>query len=370
MAGIYDERILGAKQQAETARKLREGIVSPEGQMVSGHYVAPSWTQYLSNALRQGMYGRQEREAMQQAYQMEQQKAAEIAAISKQLGPQAQSTISDVGPQQPTRMPTEQERMAAILRGVAVAPEQFTPQLQTEQWQQGMQDRQQAREEALQAKKDQLAAAAQQRQAQMEFQAQQAQLAREQNFANQQAMARLGASLRPAPQEKLIAVIGKDGNPVMVPQSQAVGMTPFNAQTMKGEGTAQQRAADALESNALLDQVDKIGSIATGSGLGRLYDQAAGFIGQTTEGANAAASMKVLGASLTAKVPKMSGPQSDKDVAMYKEAAGNIADPNVPWPQKQAAIATIREINNRQIQYAKGGTTPKPPAQDDPLGLR
>ena len=54
---------------------------------------------------------------------------------------------------------------------------------------------------------------------------------------------------------------------------------------------------------------------------------------------------------ITAKVPKMSGPQSDKDVAMYKEAAGNIGNPMVPWELKKAAIATIREINNRQLSY-------------------
>ena len=73
MAGIYDERILGAKQQAETARKLREGITSPQGQMVSGWYVAPSMTQYLANALKG--YG---------AYKGEQKAQSEYESAQKQ----------------------------------------------------------------------------------------------------------------------------------------------------------------------------------------------------------------------------------------------------------------------------------------------
>lgn len=117
----------------------------------------------------------------------------------------------------------------------------------------------------------------------------------------------------------------------------------------------QQIIADAKESNALLDQVEQVGSKATGSLAGSARDIAAGAVGISTEGAKNAAKMKVLGASLTAKVPKMSGPQSDKDVAMYKEAAGNVADPNVPWEVKKAAIETIREINNRQLGYQKQG---------------
>jgi hypothetical protein len=154
---------------------------------------------------------------------------------------------------------------------------------------------------------------------------------------------------KPKQDNTLVAVIGPDGQtPILVQRSQAAGMTPAGG---KGAASPTQHIADAKESNALLDQVEKVGDLATGSGLGKMRDISAGFFGQSTEGANNAAKLKVLGASLTAKVPKMSGPQSDKDVAMYKEAAGSIADPSIPWAQKKAAIATIREINNRQLSY-------------------
>jgi hypothetical protein len=46
-------------------------------------------------------------------------------------------------------------------------------------------------------------------------------------------------------------------------------------------------------------------------------------------------------------MPKMSGPQSDKDVAMYRQMAGQIGDPTVPVADKRAAIETIKEIAAR-----------------------
>ena len=59
----------------------------------------------------------------------------------------------------------------------------------------------------------------------------------------------------------------------------------------------------------------------------------------------------------------MEGPQSDKDVALYKEMAGRIGDPNVPTSQKRAAVETIRELNSRyaNVEYVPGGSTPPSP---------
>jgi len=164
----------------------------------------------------------------------------------------------------------------------------------------------------------------------------------------------------------LVQVQLPSGETVYQPRSTAAGMKPPEKAGAAGKITPQSIVKDAQESNALLLQAEKVGKDATGSGLGTARDVTAGFFGVSTEGAQSAAKMKVLGASLTAKVPKMSGPQSDKDVAMYKEAAGNIADPNTPWETKQAAIETIREINNRQIGYASEGLAEQTTMQPTP----
>jgi hypothetical protein len=100
-----------------------------------------------------------------------------------------------------------------------------------------------------------------QRKADAESRAEQAQLAREQSFAQQKQMAQLAASLRPAPQphaDPLVQTMGDNGQPVYTPSSQAVGKQPFNAQTLKQEQAAiakdQQKNQAELSSQQVLDQ--------------------------------------------------------------------------------------------------------------------
>lgn len=176
MAGIYDERIIGAKQQAETARKLREGITSPQGQMVSGWYVPPSITQYMANALKSYGAGKEEQTAQSEYERMQKQKETETANILRQLEPQASvqvspemanaaygqgdinSVMANPTPQtQTTYQPVdERTRMAALLRGAAVNPEAFQPQMQMAQWDIGRQDKRETAQQATDLKREQM----------------------------------------------------------------------------------------------------------------------------------------------------------------------------------------------------------------------
>lgn len=64
MATDYEREILGAEQQRRTAEALRRQAIQPlQGNMVSGWYVAPSWTQYLAQALAGYNAGQKERAA-------------------------------------------------------------------------------------------------------------------------------------------------------------------------------------------------------------------------------------------------------------------------------------------------------------------
>jgi hypothetical protein len=91
---------------------------------------------------------------------------------------------------------------------------------------------------------------------------------------------------------------------------------------------------------------------STGSGAGRLADVGAGFFGGATEGAIATAKLKPIADMVLKMVPRFEGPQSDKDTASYKEAAGQLADPTVPNKiRKEAAIEIIRLMKNRKNQF-------------------
>lgn len=97
---------------------------------------------------------------------------------------------------------------------------------------------------------------------------------------------------------------------------------------------------------------------STGSYGGAALDLANRVIGKSTSGANNAAKLKVLEAKLVQAMPKMSGPQSDRDVQLYREAAGLIGDPTLPNSQKMAAMATLREIT---ANYGGTLAPPEPP---------
>lgn len=144
----------------------------------------------------------------------------------------------------------------------------------------------------------------------------------------------------------------KDGMWVMPP----VGMKPGQA-VHAVQPVAQKEAVEALQ---LIDQAEKIIPKATGSGIGAGVDAAGRLLGYSTEGDQAIGQLQALEGALVAKMPKMSGPQSDKDVLLYKQMAGVIGDPMIPADRKMAALSQIKEIQRR---YAGDAAPAKPQSQ-------
>jgi hypothetical protein len=114
---------------------------------------------------------------------------------------------------------------------------------------------------------------------------------------------------------------------------------------------------DAKEALQLIETAKKIIPQSTGSYAGAGVDQMARFFGSSTTGDTAAAQLKALEGSLVSKMPKMSGPQSDKDVALYKQMAGEIGDPTIPQSRKLAALQVIEQIQQRN----SGASAPAAP---------
>ena len=125
-------------------------------------------------------------------------------------------------------------------------------------------------------------------------------------------------------------------------------------------------STDAL---SIVDEARSLIPQATGSYVGLGADMVAQAVGSATDGAKAAAKLKVLQANLMLKQPRMEGPQSDKDVMLYREAAGQIGDPTVPADIKLAALDTIQTLHEKYV--GKPVTPPwlKQPQSGQP-GLR
>ncbi len=118
-------------------------------------------------------------------------------------------------------------------------------------------------------------------------------------------------------------------------------------QTLNKEN--QQQTKDTQDIFSIIGQARPLIDKATSSTVGNAVDGALKAFGWSTPGANAAAQLKALEGSLVSKMPKMSGPQSDKDVQLYKDMAGQIGNPSIPAEQRKAAMDTIEELNLKYL---------------------
>jgi hypothetical protein len=126
----------------------------------------------------------------------------------------------------------------------------------------------------------------------------------------------------------------------------------------EAKGGKEKRSIAALSVLETLDLADPLIDVATGSAAGAARDKVAAFFGTSTTGDQASSQLKVLQADLMTKMPRMEGPQSDRDVELYREAAGQIGDPTIPSGRKKAAVQMIRAL---QQKYAEGGSEPTAP---------
>jgi len=128
-------------------------------------------------------------------------------------------------------------------------------------------------------------------------------------------------------------------------------------------GSEQSRAKDAKALSGLLDSAEGLIKDSTGSYAGNVLDTAAQTVGIGTKGAKAIARLKVLESDLILRMPKLSGPQSNLDVQLYRQAAAQIGDPNVPRSVRLEALQTLREINERyKTSYFSSDAAPDAPS--------
>ena len=170
--------------------------------------------------------------------------------------------------------------------------------------------------------------------------------------------------------------------PAMTPQQQAAearaqrqlqlqeqAATPeFEQRMAAAKTTGAEQAKSAVAKQQLVRQIDltipelenatKKGGLidqSTGSGIGRMADVAAGFVGQATPGAIATARLAPIADMALKMVPRFEGPQSDKDTQSYKEAAGQLANPSLPTEiRRQAGLEVLRLMKARKNQFVTG----------------
>lgn len=188
------------------------------------------------------------------------------------------------------------------------------------------------------------------------------------NARTQRALAAQGVSIQTDANGNLVAVPNRaaPGAPVTASPVLDAGGKPV---TGKDSASGKQAAA-AAKINPILDEAEGLIDQATGSYLGTGRDYAARAFGSSTKGADATARLKVLEGSLMLAQPRMEGPQSDKDVALYRQMAAQIGDPTVPASQKKAAMQTLRSLYARYGAQSQTGNSTNRSATPAPTNNR
>lgn len=142
---------------------------------------------------------------------------------------------------------------------------------------------------------------------------------------------------------------------------------------------AVKRRQDAERLDVAIREVEKIirpGGLlqqATGSGVGSLRDSVGNFVGMSSRAAEAAKALPPITDLVLKMVPRFEGPQSERDVKVYENAAGDLSNPTIPNAQRLAAAREIlRLMRDRRGQFSydesRGGApaSPAPAAPSAP----
>ena len=109
----------------------------------------------------------------------------------------------------------------------------------------------------------------------------------------------------------------------------------------------------------------------TGSGVGSLVDTAAGFVGMSPTGAKEAQTLKAVAGALTTKMPRMEGPQSDRDTVLYREMAAEVGNDTVPIERRLAALQAVKNLWLKYERLNPEGFAPAaPPAAGGGWAIR
>lgn len=135
---------------------------------------------------------------------------------------------------------------------------------------------------------------------------------------------------------------------------------PLSGKTDPQEVSAEAKVKDAKDALDIIGEARKLIPNATGSGIGAARDAVAGWFGASTDGAKVGAQLKALQGMLVSKMPKMSGPQSDKDVVLYQQMAGQIGDASIPPETRMAALDVIERLQQKYAGVAPAQSAPAP----------
>lgn len=371
--------LVGARNRKKIAEAMLEQSMGPI-QNVGGPGARLHWTQGAAKMLEAylGNKGMKESEAMQSAAsgKLSEGRSSAIDALMKRFYGSPEVGYTDTLGSEPPQGPIQpgvkadpwgaimEARMSPFLRGEKFVDSMEANLNRTEAREDQQKQRMWELDQQAKAKIEQIRESALQgRITKEEADRRHADLMRELQ-SSKESLAKALAASRPQPQPT--ALTDAAGNVTWWLNGQPVGgargVGKPSATFEKTQAEQKKLAANMDMAISELEVATKDGGLidqSTGSGFGALVDSAAGFFGKATPGAVASGKMAPIFDMVLKMVPRFEGPQSDKDTQSYKDAAGQLANPAIPTPQKKAAAKEIlRLMKKRKGQFAFGDSEP------------
>ena len=200
----------------------------------------------------------------------------------------------------------------------------------------------------------------------------------QQSLAMQERLAGQGVTYQTDANGNLIALPSKmqaGGAPVATPVTGAEGAPVKAKLSPLAEKTKIQRAQMSKDIDLAITEIGNAikpgGTLekATASGVGRLVDKAAAFVGKDTPGSIAADELRPIADLVLKMVPRFEGSQSNDDRKSYEQASGQLANESLPIERRKAAAEVVlRLLKTRKNQFvsqsmAAEGVEPSAPAK-------
>ena len=141
-------------------------------------------------------------------------------------------------------------------------------------------------------------------------------------------------------------------------------------QKMAGFGDAIAEARQILTGTNPVTGIPGTKPLPTASGVGSLVDYLGNLGGVAPKGQNEAKRLEAIAGILTSKVPRMEGQQSNQDVELYKQMAGDVGNSRLPISTRLSALDTVQKLfskyekpNSDQPQIGVSGAVPLQPFQ-------
>ena len=358
---------INLKRKLALADSLRNAP-TPQGQMVGNRYVAPSWTQYLASAVNQGMAGYKENKAMKEYGDYQKTKSAQLGDVLKSLKTHQEDVPLDTtqtggspGMWETQTVKPDINTTIALMNkydpnfGAKIAETSISKALTPKEA-----IKMSAGEILLDPNTNQPLYTAPPKnepgtlQKDFEYAKSQGYPGSIQDWKKvsehttpyfqavptEQGYARFNARTG---QIEQMPINGK----TVLPAAQSPALQGQIAGARTGSEAQAKREFNMSGASETVDQAEKIltGKVKpTASGIGALTDVAGSVIGYAPKGAAEADQLRAIGGQLVAKMPRMEGPQSDRDVQLYTQMAGQIGDATIPVSRRLAALQTVRNI--------------------------